>query len=206
MLRRRILFALLCLPELARAQVLTLAARLAVLTELLNVVGAAGDAMKKLAQGFEQLGKEALHLYDVVAARRQREQLLDISRRTALLITTHNAAVVAGIARYLGETRHEKSDWLEVVGELRSTLTEVSNLFKDVKANTSKFISEPAYETLLAALYGRENVLTKLVSLPAPNTPQELHLLADINDKYQDLIAASDDALSALNKYIKAHP
>jgi hypothetical protein len=205
MLRRPTLIALLGFPQLVRAQVIGLAARIGVLTELVKAIGAAGDAMTKLVAGFTSVAVAGNDAYNHVAAARERDQLVEISRQTALLIGSQNAMVVASIDEYLQSARHTQREWINVVENIDATLSKVSDLLADVRQNRSDFVLEPAFEELTSALMGRVSLLTRLRSLSAPSTPEELQLLGQASEKYKRLIAAANEALSGLNAYIKAH-
>ena len=77
--RRSFLFVLLLSPIIARAQA-GAASRIAILTDLVNAIGAAGEAISKLTAGFRDLVVAGKDSYKYVAAARERDRLIDLSR------------------------------------------------------------------------------------------------------------------------------
>mgnify|MGYP003334299013 CR=1 FL=1 len=179
--------------------------RIALLTELVKTLGAAGDALTKLTDGFKSLIIAGNDAYNHVAAERERARLIDISRRTASLIGMQSVTVVQGIDSYLARRVKTQADWSNLVQNLGSTLTSVHELLTDVQKENGSFVLESAYLTLSEALSGRVQILTELMSMPAPVRRDELALLREANVRYKALAHQAKQALGELNTYVKAH-
>ncbi|MBB1075764.1 hypothetical protein HUU62_15245 [Rhodoferax sp. 4810] len=202
MYRRSMCFALLLSPLIARAQ-LGAVARIAILTDLVKAIGAAGEAVSKLTAGFKDLVVAGNDSYKYVAAARERDRLINLSRRTTNLLVSPNMRVVASLDNYLAVANPTQGDWEQVVFNLESTLGTVRELLIDVQAEDGNFVLEPAFLTLNQTLSSRALVLSRLSTMPAPSTPEELALLQKASAEYKLLIANAREAVSQLNVYIK---
>ncbi|MCP5235610.1 MAG: hypothetical protein H6945_07715 [Zoogloeaceae bacterium] len=201
--RRSFLFELLLSPLIARAQG-GAASRIAILTDLVNAIGAAGDAISKLTAGFRDLVVAGKDSYKFVAAARERDRLIDLSRRTTNLIATQNIRVVENLDQYLAERNPTQDDWAKVVRNIEATLGSVQALLADVQAEDGSFVLEPAFLTLNQTLSSRASLLTQLAAMPAPTSKEELALLRQASAKYKLLIANAREAVTQLNAYVKS--
>lgn len=201
--RRSFFFLLLLSPLIVRAQG-GAAARIAILTDLVNAIGAAGEAISKLTAGFKDLVVAGKDSYKYVAAARERDRLIDLSRRTTNLIATQNIRVVENLDQYLVEHNPTQDDWEKVVRNIEATLGSVQALLADVQAEDGSFVLEPAFLTLNQTLSSRASLLTQLASMPAPTSKEELSLLRQASTKYKQLIANAKEAVTQLNTYIKS--
>lgn len=188
-------------PSFAQASA---ASRIALLNELVKTIGAAGEAMTKLTEGFRTLVVAGKDSYNYVAAEREKARLIEISRRTARLISTQNATVIHSIGQYLARRIKTQSDWEQVAQNFASTLQTVQALLADVQKEDGSFVLEPAYLALNQALSGREQILTELLTMPAPISKEELALLSEANERYKVLVQNAEKALTELNAYVKA--
>lgn len=200
--RRGLTFALLLVPVVARAQA-GVAVRIAILTDLVKAIGAAGEAISKLTDGFKTLVVAGNDSYKYVAAERERSRLIDISRRTAQLIARQNVAVIESIDQYLASPRRTQQDWTRVILNVEATLSAVQLLLKDVQEEDGSFVLEPAYLTLNQVLSGRVRLLGRLAAMPPPESSDELELLRQANEKYKVLVARAIEAVGQLNAYVK---
>lgn len=205
--RRSFLFALILSPLIARAQagaVSSAASSIAILTDLVNAIGAAGEAISKLTAGFRDLVVAGKDSYKHVAASRERDRLIDLSRRTTSLIATQNIRVVENLDQYLAERNPTQDDWAKVVRNIEATLGSVQALLADVQAEDGSFVLEPAFLTLNQTLSSRVSLLTQLAAMPAPTSKKELSLLRQASAKYKLLIANAKEAVTQLNAYVKS--
>lgn len=202
MKRRSLLVMLVALPGVAFCQIGAVA-RIALLTDLVKALGAAGEAITKITEGFKSLVVAGKDSYNYVAAERERARLLDISRRTAQLIATQNVSVIEVIGQYLATPIKTQENWSRVVVNLESTLSAVQTLLSDVQKEEGAFVLEPAYLTLNQVLSGRARLLGQLATMPAPTSPEELALLSDANERYKLLVKSAREALVELNAYVK---
>lgn len=201
--RRSFLFALILSPLIARAQA-GVASRIAILTDLVNAIGAAGEAISKLTAGFRDLVVAGKDSYKYVAASRERDRLIDLSRRITNLMATQNIQVVQNLDQYLAERNPTQDDWATVVRNIEATLGSVQALLADVQAEDGSFVLEPAFLTLNQTLSSRVSLLTQLAAMPAPTSKEELSLLRQASAKYKLLIANAKKAVTQLNAYVKS--
>ena len=201
--RRSFLFVLLLSPIIARAQA-GAASRIAILTDLVNAIGAAGEAISKLTAGFRDLVVAGKDSYKYVAAARERDRLIDLSRRTTNLIATQNIRVMENLDQYLAERNPTQYDWAKVVRNIEATLGSVQALLADVQAEDGSFVLEPAFLTLNQTLSSRASLLRQLAAMPAPTSKEELSLLRQASAKYKLLIANAKEAVTQLNAYVKS--
>lgn len=180
------------------------AARLVILRDLVEALGAAGDAIIKITDGFKHLVVTGVSGYNYVAAERERSRLIDISRRTANLIVNQNIRVIQSLDEYLQHPNPTDSDWQRVVGNINATLSSVRALLQDVQAENGDFVLEPAYLALNRTLSARSSLLQQLSSLPAPSSKEERNVLRQASDKYKVLIANAEQAIMELNAYVKS--
>lgn len=203
MLRRTFLLTTFLLPPLAWAQSGAVG-RIAILRELVDAIGAAGEAISKLTAGFKDLVVTSAAGYNYVSAERERSHLIDISRRTTNLIVTQNVRVVQSLDEYLEIKHPSDEDWRQVIGNVDSTLVTVHTLLSDVQSEKSDFVLEPAFATLNRTLAGRVSLLQQLSHMGPPTTLEERKLLAQASEKYKVLIANAERAVVELNAYVKA--
>ncbi len=203
MLRRTFLLATFLLPSLAWAQPGAVE-RIAILRDLVDAIGAAGEAISKLTAGFKDLVVTSAAGYKYVSAERERSHLIDISRRTGNLIVMQNVQVVQSLDEYVEIKHPSDEDWRQVVGNVNSTLTTVRALLSDVQSEKSDFVLEPAFATLNRTLAGRVSLLQQLSQMGPPTTQGERKLLAQASEKYKVLIANAEQAVVELNAYVKA--
>ena len=199
---RTFVFTIFLLPSISLSEPAA-PSRIAILTDLVNAIGAAGDAISKLTAGFKTLVVAGKDSYEYVAAERERSRLIVISRRTAHLIVSQNASVVESIDDYLTLSNPDQQDWSRVIGNLESTLKSVQALLTDVQHEDGSFVLEPAYLSLNKLLSSRASILSNLASMPVPKSKQELKLLRVASGKYKILIARAEEAVKQLNSYVK---
>lgn len=202
MQRRSFIVLLASFPGWARAQA-AVAARLAVLTELLEAVKAAGEAIGSLTDGFRTLVVAGADSYDYVSAARERSRLVELGRNTAQLLGNQNYMVVESISSYLSDPDKTEAKWRPIVANFEKTLVSVNTLLADVKQEKGDFVLEPAYVKLQEMLNGRVTLLTRLKAMDAPTTAEEIALLKEINARYMTLVASTRKALAELNAYLK---
>jgi hypothetical protein len=194
---------LLIKPELALPQT-GASARIAILRDLVEAIGAAGEAISKLTAGFKDLVVTSASGYSYVAAERERDRLIDISRRTAVLIASQNVQVVQSLDEYLALRNPTENDWSRVLANVDFTLRSVRELLADVQQEKGEFVLQPAFLRLNSALSGRSSLLQKLMNMPAPMTVEEREVLQQANEKYKVLISNATQAVTELNDYVKS--
>lgn len=187
---------------LAHAQGET-ASRISILTDLINAIGAAGDAISKLTAGIKDLVIAGNDAYKYVSAKRERDRLIRLSQKFIILMAAKNAPVVESLDEYIAQRHPTQKDWSKVVQNVNSTLLSVQELLTDVQHEDSSFVLEPAFLTLNQALTSRTSLLSKLADMPAPTTNEALGLLRQASAKYKVLIANTKEAVAQLNIYIK---
>ncbi|MEW5788217.1 MAG: hypothetical protein AB1899_10245 [Pseudomonadota bacterium] len=201
--RRAFIVAFVFLPLTTKAQGET-SSRISIFTDLVNAIGAAGEAISKLTAGIKDLVIAGNDSYNYVAASRERDRLIDISIRTQILIAQQNVAVENALNEYLTKSEPNQKAWELVVDNILTTLYSVHLLLSDVQKENGAFVLEPAYPELNKTLAARSSLLEKLAKMPAPRTKKELDLLRQISNKYAVLINKAEEAVVQLNEYIKA--
>ncbi|WP_094697265.1 hypothetical protein [Aeromonas sp. A35_P] len=201
--RRLFMFALLLSLLIARVQA-SPAARITLLTDLVNAIGAAGEAVSKLTAGFKDLVVAGKDSYKYVAAARERDRLISLSRRTTNLIVSQNIRVVESLDQYLAERNPTQDSWARVIWNIEATLGSVQELLTDVQSEDGSFVLEAAFLTLNQTLSSRVSLLTQLATIPAPSSKEELALLRQASAKYKLLIENAREAVTQLNTYIKS--
>jgi hypothetical protein len=199
--RRLFLFGLLALPATSFSQA-SISSRIAILTDVVTAIGAAGKAISDFTAGIKDLviaGKDA---YSYVAAARERDRLIDISRRTGNLIAKQNVAVVRSLDEYLGLPHPTESDWLLVAQNIEDTLTSVNALLADVREENGAFVIQDVSLKLKKTLASRSLVLGKLSAMTPPFSSEERALLKKASAEYKGLIANAEAAVKELNTYI----
>lgn len=182
------------------AQPSAIAERINILKDLVEAIGAAGDAAKKLADGIKHLVVTGVEGYDAASARITYARLVDISKATTDLAVSQQVLVVETLEQYLD--RPDPKAWPRVVDRLGSVLTQVNDVLAKVQKDKSDFVLRPAYEKLSMALRARVSLIQRLQSYPAPSSEQELKLLREANDKYIVLISQLREARDQLNEYL----
>lgn len=201
--RRTFSSVLLLSPLIVYAQA-SATSRIAILTDLVNAIGAAGQAISKLTAGFKDLVVAGRDTYDYVSAKRERNRLIDISRRTTNLISTQNILVVGSLDEYLGMHEPNDMDWARVIQNVGTTLSSVRELLRDVQHEDGSFVLESAFGTLNETLSSRSALLSQLAAMPAPKSKDEIMLLQKASAKYKVLIANAKQAIGELNSYVKS--
>lgn len=200
--RRNFTIALALSPLLVRAEENS-ASRIAILTDLVDAIGAAGEAISKITAGFKDLVIAGKDSYKYVAAERERSRLIDISRRTATLIASQNSSLVASLDEYIAKRVPGEEDWAQVSKNVGITLLAVQELLSDVQNEDGSFVLEPAFLTLNQTLSSRVSLLTRLTGMSAPRTKEERELLRRASANYKALIKNATDAVAQLNAYVK---
>lgn len=180
--------------------------KIAILRELVDAIGAAGDAIASLTDGVAHLVVTGSDAYDYVSAKRERNRLIDISSRTVDLIAQKNVRVVTAIDDYLSIPNPAPEQWQIVTFALNRTLSDVVLLLEDVRAERGDFVLQPTYLALSNSLNSRVAALQQLSALSPPNSPEERELLKQANNKYKILITNATNAVTELNKYISNTP
>lgn len=177
--------------------------RVAILKDLVEAIGAAGDAISKLTAGVRDLVIASNEGYNYVSAQRERNRLIDISSRTSTLIAQKKVRVIDSIEVYLEINNPTAEQWAAVTTDLASTLDDVLILLNDVKEERGDFVLQRAYLDLSQSLNARVSVLQKVAALSPPTTAEEKQILRQASNKYRILLSNAEDAVTELNKYIE---
>lgn len=201
-MRRRLVLGLIVSSLALRPVLASSLSKIAILKDLVEAIGAAGDAIASLTDGVAHLVVTGSDAWSYVSAKRERNRLLDISSRTVDLIAQKNVRVVTAIENYLSIQNPTSDQWRTVTAALNRTLSDVLNLLEDVRSERGDFVLQPAYLTLHTSLNSRASALQQLSTLPPPTSTEERELLRQANEKYKVLISNATKALVELNKYI----
>lgn len=183
--------------------------KIAILKQFVDLVGATGDAMKKITDGFKHLVVAAVQAYDATKARALHARLIEVSELATSLIIVQSTlpetlGAYAGRAHELTDAER-RSTWRTVVGRTQPVLERVKTLLeKPREQNDTDFVAEPAYVKLREALEARSTLLQKLMAIDPPATPAELDVVRDAAMRYGRLIQELNAARDELNTYVKA--
>ena len=201
--RRLFLFSLVAFPASSFGQASAIS-RIAILTDIVTAVGAAGKSISDFTAGIKDLviaGKDA---YSYLAAEREKDRLNNISRKTSNLIAGPNVAVVRSLDDYLALTHPTDYDWFLVAQNIEATLTSVNALLTDVREENGAFVSQDVSLTLKKTLASRSLALGKLSSMNPPFSKEERVVLRKISTEYKVLITNAEAAVKELNAYINS--
>jgi hypothetical protein len=199
--RRFLLLTLFTLPISVAAQS-TAAARIAILTDLVNAIAAAGKAISALTDGVKDVVVASSSAYDYIAAKRELNRLNDIVRRTGNLIASQNSLVVKSLDDYLEKKQPTEADWETIAGNIGKTLTTVYELSSDIEQENGSFVNQDASLALKEAFAARVSILNRLSTMRPPFSSQERVALRQISKEYKVLIANARAAIKQLNTFI----
>ncbi len=168
----------------------------------LDLLGAAGDALIKLSDGFKHLVITGSDGYNHIAARRIHKRLVDLSARGVFLLVTQYTAI-ADVEDYITEDDTELHGWKTIVGNIESINIEITSILDDVRKERSDFVLEDAYLNILNSLNSRKNLAKKLTTMPFPMNKEEREQLSKISEEYKRLFVKFSDAIKDLNLYLK---
>lgn len=199
--RRFLLLTLFTLPISVAAQS-TAAARIAILTDLVNAIAAAGKAISALTAGVKDVVVASSSAYDYIAAKRELNRLNDIVRRTGNLIASQNSLVVKSLDDYLEKKQPTEADWETIAGNIGKTLTTVYELSSDIEQENGSFVNQDASLALKEAFAARVSILNRLSTMRPPFSSQERVALRQISKEYKVLITNARAAIKQLNIFI----
>ena len=189
--------AMVLLPGAATAQGMK---QVKLLRELVDLIGAAGDALGKVADGFEKAVGAGVRTYDTVAARRTRSRLYDLRARLNMLAGVQNVLVFDSIPDYLD--RPDPQTWRRVTEKLGDVSKRVAGLLNDLGEERSHFVTTESHAALVATLQARDNLISRLQAMPPPASAEELAELRHAQEKYGVLIRNLVRASGALAAYL----
>lgn len=201
-----VLAAALSVPSsIGRAQVTPLSDRIKILTEIVEAIGAAGDAIAKLANGVAAAVQKGAEGVDAIVTRLNRSDMRKLMARTAWIEGEQRTLVIDALDTYVADRRAGRpADWSRTQQNMRDVLTTVKALIPDVKGIRNDFVNEPAYARLVQVLSGRVSILTRLASLPEPQSEEELKLVEQAAAKYLELHMELRKLNVAIAEYNKA--
>jgi hypothetical protein len=202
--RRQVIIALTALAGAGLAAPAAHGQKIGIIREFADLVGAIGDSLGKLADGFEKLVGTGLRTYDAVAARRAESRLYSLRVRLTRLAGVQTILVFDTIPDYL-ETQ-DPAIWQRVTKKLASVSKIVSELLKEVSAERSDFVATETYDTITRTLYARRNLIEKLQAMTPPTTEAELNGLRLVQQRYGKMVENLLRANTALGAYLRSLP
>lgn len=131
-----------------------------------------------------------------------RERLKSLSAKLAKLVAIQRGEVFLKIEDYI-ESPSEES-WRSVESALQDVLVQINGLLESIADEQSDFVLERTYLDLFVVLRSRAGVARRLIDLPPPETPEEMHLLRQIQARYIELVGNLERAIAELNRYLAA--
>ena len=172
--------------------------------EIVDLLGAAGDAIIKITDGIRHLVVTGASGYNYIAAERVRKRLMRMSAVATNLAFFTQEEVVRSIDEYLESSKPSMEDWWVIRESIHLVLGEVGALLQDVREERSEFVLETAYRKVFGALAERVSLLQRLSVVPPPTTEQEREALREINTEYKRLLKLFIEAIDQLNAYLKS--
>jgi hypothetical protein len=179
---------------------------ISVLKDLVEAIGAAGDAIKHLTDGFAYLISSGVSGYDQAKARIVYDHLMDISV-VATSLHIFQGTMPGGLIDYadrapITNEAARKARWNEVVIQMKEILNSVLSLLERIERDRSDFVLQPAYVKLIETLRARSSLLQKLIDMEPPNTSEEIALIKKSAIHYRALIERLEVARDELNNYL----
>jgi cellobiose-specific phosphotransferase system component IIA len=172
------------------------------LRQFADAIGAAGDAVSKLADGIKHAVDTGVTFQNEKAARDTHDRLLALSKDLLEFRSLHNGITLSEMDQFLAMPNAEA--WAAVVERARATLSDALQLQEKLKAENSEFVLKPAYETLYSAFSSRVTLLHELASLPYPRSAAELSIVREADRNYRILVANTARANNEMNRYIES--
>jgi sugar (pentulose or hexulose) kinase len=173
--------------------------RVSLLKEIVETVGAAGDALGKLTEGVQKLVIAGDKAWNRVSAERTRDRLADLSAATSGLATMQVVQTIPAIEQFVNNP--SAATWNVVVRRSNATLEQVYDILRALKSEKSDLVFQPAYSQLERALEARASLLARLVGLPTPHTREELAEIRNLITAYKVLVIKLESARDELNRY-----
>ena len=190
------------------------------------------DHIKDCADAFGELADKVMdciakgdHAWSVVAARRLKGHLEEVSQKATFLAASAGSTSWPGpgddlISRYIESWRAAAADdlshshqfpgqlveWDAIRSALSSIVGETKGLLTELMSERSDFVATRAYSDLVKVLGAKEAVMTGIETMPAPQTALEIESLAKANAACERLWRELDRARDAVNAYISAMP
>ena len=185
---------------------------LATLTTIATALTSAAEAVGTFAESLEKATRAGLRTYDIVAARRAAESLRAISGKAAALPGEQTILILDPLDQYLRDATDAlkrkrplpdaSKRWARATARLEEVVPKVEGLLADVKAARPEFVDPQPDNAFVAALGGRQLILTELRQLPPPTSSQDVARLQTLHDRYAELIGQLGRANAALEQYI----
>lgn len=174
--------------------------------DLVEAVGAAGDAVAKITDGIKHLMAAGVDGYDAVSARIVYRKLVKASAQYQELVAKQIETVgrwkYADIVDTLCD-RNMGDEWKIVPAGASRLLDQVSDLLTEFRRDRSDFVLEPAYAKIRELLGARVPLLEQLASMDPPSSPEEVQMVRDIAERYDVLVEELRRARDEMNAYIK---
>src|SRR5262249_16821688 len=133
--------------------------RIALLKELVEAIGAAGDALKKLTDGLKHLVVTGVGGYDAAKARIVHARIVETRAMPSSLVASQ-FMMAKSLEEYVArapksDEQERQSAWSALVERMRHVLERVLELLGRVREDRSDFVLEPAYAKLVETLTAR---------------------------------------------------
>jgi hypothetical protein len=169
----------------------------------LDLMGAAGDAMVKLTDGFKHMVTTGYSGYNHISAKRTHKRLVSLSARATQIQYHQQSTFVYSIDDYLSIDIPTPLHWTRVVRGIKEVLKKLTKILDDVHKERSDFVLENAYAKLTESLAARLGLLAKLSKMPPPKSEDEKESLRKIQEEYKRLLNNFREAIEQLNLYLK---
>ena len=180
---------------------------ISLLKDLVDAIGAAGDAIAKIADGFKHLVVTGVGGIDAARARATYGRLLNQSASLAALNFDQHA--LAGKLRsYVHEApgldpAARQKLWRAAILDVAAVLSSLTERLGALRDERSEFVLEPAFDRLSRLCGNPGSLLQWLLDRDSPESPDELRLVSEVAVCYARMVTEVDRARGEMNAYIK---
>jgi len=184
--------------------------KVSVLKDLVEAVGAGGDAIAKVTDGIKHLVATGVEGYDAARARRTYAKMLRLSARLVRLIDDKKALVrrlnafVRDAPLLTGAEYQER--WKKLVlFSLKPAKKRLDAELTVLYSLSDEFVLDPAYVSLVHLLDFPGRALEPIQGMyAAPSTAEELKVIGELADVYARLIVEFERAREEMSAYLKS--
>lgn len=174
-------------------------------TLVLEVVDHLGTAVGNLADGIGRAVDEGLEIHDELTLRSLREDVIALNDQIARL-TAEQSTLTAQMAEH-AETRRPAENWEDLqfqLGEIAPAIQGLIVSIDDLGPRLVEVAGPQVVHELRVALRSRASLVRRLRGLGPPTTEEERAALAELLDRYRDLIVNLQKLNQALFEFTQA--
>jgi len=175
----------------------------------IHVLKDAASAIDKLIGAIGKLGSllksatiNGVELFDAVAARRAWGALTSFTKRQVGQFQSQRRLFMPKLQDFVEKPTSDK--WEAIRHDIEAMLSNIEDMTKDLEKSSPVIVTTDFYPILVGTLIERKDVLTKLLNLSEPKTPEEFEAIKSFLARYDVLIEELIKAGDAMNTYVKS--